>query len=73
MLSIGEIAHVTGVSRRMLRHWEEVGLITPASIDEFTGYRRYSRSQVGRVVRSSPCGPWGFRSPKSSTCSITRN
>jgi len=49
MLSIGEIAHYTGVSRRMLRHWEEVGLIVPASIDEYTGYRRYARSQVGRV------------------------
>lgn len=49
MLSIGEIAHFTGVSRRMLRHWEESGLIVPASTDEHTGYRRYARSQVGRV------------------------
>jgi len=49
MLSIGEIAHFTGVSRRMLRHWEEFGLIVPAATDEHTGYRRYARSQVGRV------------------------
>lgn len=49
MLSIGEIAHFTGVSRRMLRHWEEAGLIVPAATDEQTGYRRYARSQVGRV------------------------
>ncbi|MFI5825544.1 MerR family DNA-binding transcriptional regulator, partial [Streptomyces rishiriensis] len=27
MLSIGEIAHRTGVSRRMLRHWEQEGLL----------------------------------------------
>lgn len=49
MLSIGEIAHFTGVSRRMLRHWEESGLIVPASTDEYTGQRRYAPSQVGRV------------------------
>jgi len=49
MLRIGEIAHFTGVSRRMLRHWEELGLIVPASTDEYTGHRRYAPSQVGRV------------------------
>jgi DNA-binding transcriptional MerR regulator len=49
MLSIGDIAHLTGVSRRMLRHWEESGLIVPASTDEYTGHRRYARTQVGRV------------------------
>ncbi|WP_418936261.1 MerR family transcriptional regulator, partial [Klebsiella pneumoniae] len=30
MLSIGEIAHRTGVSRRMLRHLEQEGLLSPA-------------------------------------------
>jgi DNA-binding transcriptional MerR regulator len=49
MLSIGDIAQFTGVSRRMLRHWEESGLIVPASTDGFTGHRRYAPSQVGRV------------------------
>ncbi|MFC8191002.1 MerR family transcriptional regulator [Cellulomonas sp. NPDC057328] len=49
MLSIGEIARSTGVSRRMLRHWEQLGLIDPASVDASTGYRRYADSQVGRV------------------------
>lgn len=41
MLSIGEVAHATGVSRRMLRHWEDIGLLAPTAVDEFTGYRRY--------------------------------
>ena len=49
MLSIGEIAHSTGVSRRMLRHWEEAGLIVPAATDEHTGYRRYALGQVSRI------------------------
>lgn len=60
MLSIGEIAHSTGVSRRMLRHWEEVGLIAPASTDEYTGYRRYARSQVGRVRAIAALRAVGF-------------
>jgi DNA-binding transcriptional MerR regulator len=60
MLRIGEIAHITGVSRRMLRHWEEIGLITPASVDRFTGYRRYARSQVGRVRAVASLRALGF-------------
>lgn len=49
MLSIGEIAHAAGVSRRMLRHWESIGLITPAEVDSLSGYRRYAATQVGRA------------------------
>lgn len=60
MLSIGEIAYATGVSRRMLRHWEEAGLIAPAAVDEHTGYRRYSRTQVGRVRAISALRSVGF-------------
>lgn len=51
MLSIGEIAHSTGVSRRMLRHWEDEGLLTPAVTDPVTGYRRYQDSQLGVLPR----------------------
>src|SRR5699024_381434 len=46
-LSIGEIAHRTSTTRRMLRHWERLGLIQPAEVDPHTGYRRYAASQVG--------------------------
>lgn len=60
MLSIGEIAHASGVSRRMLRHWESVGLITPAEVDEFTGYRRYAATQVGRARAIAALRAVGF-------------
>lgn len=49
MLSIGDLARRTGVSTRMLRHWDALGLVRPVSVDETTGYRRYATSQVGRV------------------------
>jgi len=60
MVSIGEIAHSTGVSRRMLRHWEQLGLIAPASIDASTGHRRYEPSQVGRVRTVAGLRALGF-------------
>src|SRR5699024_11248871 len=46
-LSIGEIAHSTGTTGRMLRHWERLGLIQPAGVDAHTGYRRCAVSQGG--------------------------
>jgi DNA-binding transcriptional MerR regulator len=49
MLSIGDLAHHTGVSRRQLRHWDDLGLLLPAAVDPETGYRRYTPSQAGRV------------------------
>lgn len=60
MLSIGEIAHASGVSRRMLRHWESAGLITPAEVDRFTGYRRYAETQVGRARAIAALRAVGF-------------
>jgi DNA-binding transcriptional MerR regulator len=33
----------------MLRHYDALGLVTPVRIDERTGYRWYTASQIGRV------------------------
>lgn len=60
MLSIGEIAHSTGVSRRMLRHWEQLGLIEPARVDPATGYRGYDPTQTGRVNAVAALRDLGF-------------
>ncbi len=49
MESIGELAQRTGTSRRMLRHWETIGLLTPAHIDPSTNRRSYAPAQAGRV------------------------
>lgn len=49
MLSIGDLARRTRVSVRRLRHYDALGLVTPARIDERTGYRWYTASQIGRV------------------------
>ena len=46
MFKIGEFSKLVRVSPRMLRHYEKCGLLYPAGIDKFTGYRQYSASQI---------------------------
>jgi DNA-binding transcriptional MerR regulator len=43
---IGEFSKLTQVSIRMLRYYDETGLLKPAQIDKFTGYRNYSVEQI---------------------------
>lgn len=45
LLSIGRFAHLSGLTLHALRHYDDVDLLKPASVDG-NGYRRYSRSQV---------------------------
>ena len=42
MLKIGYFSKLSRISIRMLRHYDEIGLLKPAEIDPFTGYRYYS-------------------------------
>lgn len=48
-MRIGELAERTGVTTRLLRYYEEQGLITPARAAN--GYRDYDEVLVGRVVQ----------------------
>lgn len=45
MYSIGEFASISRVSVRMLRHYDEIGLLRPARVDPHTGYRSYAGEQ----------------------------
>ncbi|MEH6796878.1 MAG: MerR family transcriptional regulator [Rhodococcus sp. (in: high G+C Gram-positive bacteria)] len=59
MFSIGEFASIGRVSVRMLRHYDEIGLLTPARVDPFTGYRSYDGSQfevLGRILMFKDLG-----------------
>ena len=46
LLSIGRFARLSGLSVGALRHYDETGLLAPAEVDRFTGYRRYRRDQL---------------------------
>ena len=48
MFKIGEFSKLTQVTIRMLRHYDEIGLLKPAFVDEWTGYRMYSVEQVSQ-------------------------
>lgn len=51
MFSIGEFARLGGVSARTLRHYDEIGLLRPATIDPDSGYRGYAAPQLGQLNR----------------------
>lgn len=46
MFKIGEFSKLTQVTVRMLRYYDEAGLLKPAVIDPWTGYRMYSAEQI---------------------------
>lgn len=46
MLKIGDFSKLTHVSVRMLRYYDNQGLLKPSYIDPATGYRLYSADQV---------------------------
>lgn len=46
MLRIGEFSVLSQISIYMLRHYDEIGLLTPEHIDKFTGYRYYTETQL---------------------------
>lgn len=60
MLSIGAFAQIGQVTHRMLRHWDTAGLLEPAHVDEFTGYRSYDPSQLERLHRIVALRQLGF-------------
>ena len=39
MFRIGEFSKLTQVSVRMLRYYDEAGLLKPAEVDRWTGHR----------------------------------
>jgi DNA-binding transcriptional MerR regulator len=49
LMTIGRFAQLSGLSAGTLRHYDEVGLLSPASVDPVSGYRRYRRDQAGRA------------------------
>jgi DNA-binding transcriptional MerR regulator len=44
MFKIGEFSKLTQVSIRMLRYYDETGLLRPAEIDKFTNYSQLGNS-----------------------------
>ena len=60
MFTIGEFSRLGAISIRMLRHYDEIGLLNPARVDPVTGYREYSIAQLRDLNRIVALRELGF-------------
>ena len=60
MFKIGDFSQLGRVTVRTLRHYDELGLLKPAKIDEESGYRFYSVEQLPKLNRIAALKDLGF-------------
>ncbi len=60
MLKIGIFSILSRISVRMLRRYDEIGLLTPQCTDRFTNYRYYSEDQLPTAQRIAALRDMGF-------------
>jgi DNA-binding transcriptional MerR regulator len=60
MFKIGDFSRIARVSARLLRFYDEIGLLRPARIDAETGYRYYAIAQLGELNRIVVLKELGF-------------
>lgn len=60
MFKIGEFSKLVRVSARMLRYYEQCGLLKPVEVDKFTGYRLYGAEQIPVLFRITELRDMGF-------------
>ncbi|HEY2493272.1 MAG TPA: MerR family transcriptional regulator [Paenibacillus sp.] len=63
MFRIGDFSKLSRISIRMLRHYNELGLLIPDHIDDSTGYRYYSAAQLTVSNRIQVLKGLGFGIP----------
>jgi len=51
MFKIGDLSKLGQVSVRMLRHYDQFGLLKPDHIDKFTSYHYYTANQLAHLNR----------------------
>jgi effector-binding domain-containing protein len=49
MFKIGDFSRLNRISVKALRYYDEIGLLKPVRVDQFTGYRYYSADQLPRL------------------------
>lgn len=59
-LKIGEFARLGQVSVQALRYYDNLGLLKPADVDTFSGYRYYTLEQLPRLIRILALKDMGF-------------
>ncbi len=81
MFRIGDFSRIARVSGRLLRFYDEIGLLAPAHCDSRTGYRYYTIDQLAQVNRITVLKELGFsleqigdvlRSPRIDAAELRR-
>jgi len=49
MYTIGEFSMINKITTKTLRYYDRLGLLKPARVDDWTGYRYYTREQLGDI------------------------
>ena len=60
MFKIGDFSRLAQVSVKALRYYGKLGLLKPAWIDRYTGYRYYTAEQLPRLNRILALKDLGF-------------
>ena len=60
MFKIGEFSNLSGLSINTLHHYNEIGILKPEKVDDFTGYRYYSAMQLANVNKILALKDAGF-------------
>ncbi len=60
MLVIGQFSKVCQISVKALRHYDKIGLLHPAYVDEWTGYRYYDETQIPVMLLIQRLKRYGF-------------
>lgn len=60
MLTIGQFSKVCCVSVKALRHYHRIGLLPPAQVDPWTGYRYYDESHIPAMLLIQRLKGYGF-------------
>ncbi|WP_156761801.1 MerR family transcriptional regulator [Microbacterium karelineae] len=58
-MHIGEIAELTGLSLRTIRHYDDVGLVTPSGRSD-GGFREYGPADLSRLMLIRRMKPLGY-------------
>lgn len=61
MFKIGEFSRLTQVSIRMLRYYDELGLLKPSQTEPWTGYRMYDAGQIPTLNKIKYLRDSGFQ------------
>ena len=60
MLQIGEFSRICQVSVKTLHHYDKIGLLVPAEVDQVTGYRYYQAEQIDTMNYIQRLKRYGF-------------